>query len=200
MIWTSAVVGFSASGRSRRAGGAGWQRDDKILRNALAHSRSRGAGEDSLSTETEVEIALPFLTPDVQLQLQADARELERLTRDIVERTRAALPALAGGRETGSERPGSGHSGRRPDAHATGAAARGRMVWLRGVRGDARRVPAGHGISPAQRAAAEHVAESRRSRGARRGDPGGDSFGRFQERAAARCDAAVARASRRSAD
>ncbi|MBI3875608.1 MAG: Hsp70 family protein [Verrucomicrobia bacterium] len=49
-----------------------------------------------LSTETEVEIALPFLTPDFSFSYTLTRGELERLTGDIVERTRAhCLRSLA---------------------------------------------------------------------------------------------------------
>jgi molecular chaperone DnaK len=54
-------------------------------------SRIREAAEQAkikLSTETEVEIALPFLTPDFSFSYNFTRVELERLTRDIVERTR----------------------------------------------------------------------------------------------------------------
>ncbi len=55
-------------------------------------SRLREAAEAAkirLSTETAVEIALPFLTPDFSFSYTLTREELERLTRDIVERTRA---------------------------------------------------------------------------------------------------------------
>ncbi len=62
-------------------------------------SRLREAAEDAkikLSTETEIEIALPFLTPDFSFSYKLTRDELERLTRDIVERTRQhCLRALA---------------------------------------------------------------------------------------------------------
>jgi len=54
-------------------------------------SRLREAAEAAkirLSTETETEIALPFLTPDFSFSYRLSREELERLTRDIVERTR----------------------------------------------------------------------------------------------------------------
>ena len=41
-----------------------------------------------LSSETEVEIALPFLTPDFSFSYKLTRTELEKLSRDIVERTR----------------------------------------------------------------------------------------------------------------
>jgi molecular chaperone DnaK len=62
-------------------------------------SRLREAAEQAkikLSTETETEIALPFLTPDFSFSHRLTRDELERLTRDIVERTRAhCLRSLA---------------------------------------------------------------------------------------------------------
>jgi molecular chaperone DnaK len=62
-------------------------------------SRIREAAEQvkiKLSTETEVEIALPFLTPDFSFSCQLTRAELEKLTRDILERTRQhCLRALA---------------------------------------------------------------------------------------------------------
>jgi molecular chaperone DnaK len=54
-------------------------------------SRIREAAEQAkikLSTETEVEIALPFLTPDFSFSYKFTRAELERLSRDIIERTR----------------------------------------------------------------------------------------------------------------
>ncbi|MFA6546493.1 MAG: Hsp70 family protein [Limisphaerales bacterium] len=54
-------------------------------------SRLREAAEAAkirLSTETEAEIALPFLTPDFSFSHRLTREELERLTRDIIERTR----------------------------------------------------------------------------------------------------------------
>ncbi|MGH8022556.1 MAG: Hsp70 family protein, partial [Limisphaerales bacterium] len=62
-------------------------------------SRLREAAEGAkiqLSTETEAEIALPFLTPDVSFHYQMSRGELEKLTRDIIARTRShCLRALA---------------------------------------------------------------------------------------------------------
>ena len=46
------------------------------------------AAKIRLSSETEVEIALPFLTPDFSFSYRLTRDELERLTRDLVERTR----------------------------------------------------------------------------------------------------------------
>jgi len=53
------------------------------LREAAEHAKIR------LSTETETEIALPFLTPEFSFSYKLTRDELERLTRDIIERTRA---------------------------------------------------------------------------------------------------------------
>jgi molecular chaperone DnaK len=65
----------------------------------VAISRIREAAEQAkikLSTETEIEITLPFLTPDFSFSCRLSRTELERLTRDIVERTRPhCLRALA---------------------------------------------------------------------------------------------------------
>ena len=62
-------------------------------------SRLREAAEQAkirLSTETSVEIALPFLTPTFSFHLTLTREELERLTRDILERTRGhCLRSLA---------------------------------------------------------------------------------------------------------
>lgn len=62
-------------------------------------SRLRESAEQAkirLSTETEVEIQLPFLTPEFSFQYRLSRAELERLTRDIVERTRVhCLRSLA---------------------------------------------------------------------------------------------------------
>ena len=60
------------------------------LREAAEHAKIR------LSTETEVEISLPFLTADFSFSYRLTRDELERLTRDIIERTRAhCLRSLA---------------------------------------------------------------------------------------------------------
>jgi molecular chaperone DnaK len=62
-------------------------------------SRVREAAEAAkirLSGETETEIVLPFLTPDFSFQFRLTREELERLTREVIERTRAhCLRALA---------------------------------------------------------------------------------------------------------
>jgi molecular chaperone DnaK len=64
-----------------------------------ALSRLREAAEQAkikLSTETEVEITLPFLTPDFSFHYKLTRAELEKLTRDIIARTRPhCLRALA---------------------------------------------------------------------------------------------------------
>ncbi|MDB6033528.1 MAG: 2-alkenal reductase [Verrucomicrobiales bacterium] len=54
-------------------------------------SRLREAAEQAkirLSTEAEVEVALPFLTPSFSFSYVLSRSELERLTKDIIERTR----------------------------------------------------------------------------------------------------------------
>ncbi len=54
-------------------------------------SRLREAAEQAkikLSSETEVDVALPFLTPDFSFSYRLTRDELERLTRDLIERTR----------------------------------------------------------------------------------------------------------------
>jgi len=65
----------------------------------VVSARLREAAEQAkikLSTETETEIALPFLTPDFSFSYKLTRGELERLTRDIIERTRAhCLRSLA---------------------------------------------------------------------------------------------------------
>jgi len=62
-------------------------------------SRIREAAEQAkikLSTESETEIALPFLTPDFSFSYKLTRAELEKLTRDILLRTRPhCLRALA---------------------------------------------------------------------------------------------------------
>lgn len=58
----------------------------------LLLARLREAAEGAkirLSSENAVEISLPFLTPDFSLQYTLSREELERLTLDIVQRTRA---------------------------------------------------------------------------------------------------------------
>ena len=62
-------------------------------------SRVREAAEHAkikLSTETEVEISLPFLTPGFSFSYRLTRAELEKLTREIIARTRPhCLRALA---------------------------------------------------------------------------------------------------------
>ncbi len=62
-------------------------------------SRIREAAEQAkirLSSETETEVSLPFLTPDFSFSFRLTRDELEGLTREIVERTRAhCLRSLA---------------------------------------------------------------------------------------------------------
>ncbi len=69
------------------------------LNSPVIISRVREAAEQAkikLSTETETEITLPFLTSDFSFGCRLTRAELERLTRDIVERTRPhCLRALA---------------------------------------------------------------------------------------------------------
>ena len=62
-----------------------------------------GAGREAveqakirLSSQTETEISIPFLTPDFSFSYKLTREELERLTKDIIERTRAhCLRSLA---------------------------------------------------------------------------------------------------------
>lgn len=67
-----------------------------------AQSRLREAVESAkirLSSESEVEVVLPFLTPGFSFSRRVDRATLERLTRDLVERTRShCLRALADAR------------------------------------------------------------------------------------------------------
>jgi molecular chaperone DnaK len=67
--------------------------------NASTLSRIREAAEAAkirLSTETEVEITLPFLAPDFSFSYKLTRAELEKLTRDLIARTRPhCLRALA---------------------------------------------------------------------------------------------------------
>jgi len=62
-------------------------------------ARVREAAEAAkirLSTETETDLSLPFLTPDFSFSHRLTRDELERLTRDLIEQTRAhCLRALA---------------------------------------------------------------------------------------------------------
>lgn len=80
-------------GEIQKAGGAEDGGDLSIL------SRVREEAERAkirLSTETEVEIALPFLRPDFSFSCRVSRETLERLTKDLVDRTRAhCLRALS---------------------------------------------------------------------------------------------------------
>lgn len=77
----------------KAAGGPDATRDLPML------SRIRETAEQTkirLSSESEVEVALPFLTPAFSFNYKLTRAELERLTRDIIERTRAhCLRSLA---------------------------------------------------------------------------------------------------------
>jgi molecular chaperone DnaK len=75
----------SLAEKIKAAGGPDVHQDLPLL------SRLREAAEQAkirLSTETEVEVALPFLTPSFSFSYMLSRSELERLTRDIIERTR----------------------------------------------------------------------------------------------------------------
>jgi molecular chaperone DnaK len=65
----------------------------------VALSRLREAAEQAkimLSTETETEVTLPFLTPDFSFSYRLTRAELERLTGDVIARTRPhCIRALA---------------------------------------------------------------------------------------------------------
>ena len=61
-----------------------------LLREAAEQAKIR------LSTETETEVALPFLTPEFSFSYKLTRDELERLTRDLIEKTREhCIRALA---------------------------------------------------------------------------------------------------------
>lgn len=63
-----------------------------IYTDPILTARVREAAEAAkirLSTETATDIALPFLTPTFSFQYQVTREELERLTIDIIQRTRA---------------------------------------------------------------------------------------------------------------
>jgi molecular chaperone DnaK len=83
--------GETPAGRSSRA-----VLDNETL---IPLARIREAAEQAkikLSTETEVEIALPFLTPSFSFGCRFTRKQLEDLTRGIIERTRAhCLRSLA---------------------------------------------------------------------------------------------------------
>jgi len=88
------IVDFLA-GKIKEAGGP----DLSFAANLQALSRIREAAEAAkikLSSETEAGIALPFLTSEFNFSYQLTRAELERLAREIVERTRAhCLRSLA---------------------------------------------------------------------------------------------------------
>jgi molecular chaperone DnaK len=70
----------------KATGGPDATKDNPML------SRIREVAEQTkirLSAETEVEVQLPFLTPTFSFSYKLTRAELEKLTRDIVERTRA---------------------------------------------------------------------------------------------------------------
>jgi len=84
------LVDFLA-GRIKVAGGP------ELTNPLLARVREAAeAAKIRLSTETETEISLPFLTRDFSFSYRLTREEFERLTRDLVEQTRAhCLRALA---------------------------------------------------------------------------------------------------------
>ncbi len=75
------------------------KKNPALVESDVILSRIREAAEQAkikLSSETETEIALPFLTPDFSFSYRLTREELENLTRDIIQRTRAhCLRALA---------------------------------------------------------------------------------------------------------
>lgn len=80
------IVGFLVEKIEAKLGGAG-----TVKGNLPLLSRVREAAEQAkikLSAETEVEVALPFLTPDFSFSYTLTRSELEKLTRDIIARTR----------------------------------------------------------------------------------------------------------------
>ncbi len=84
------LVDFLAE-RIKATGGPDLTNSQLSTLNSQLLPRLREAAEAAkirLSTEAEVEIALPFLTPDFSFSYRLTRDELERLTRDIIERTR----------------------------------------------------------------------------------------------------------------
>jgi molecular chaperone DnaK len=70
----------------KTAGGPDSAKDNMLL------SRIREVAEQAkirLSSESEVDVQLPFLTPEFSFSYKLTRAELEKLTRDIIERTRA---------------------------------------------------------------------------------------------------------------
>ena len=83
---------LSPSEGEREKDGAAVERAGALSNDALTIlARVREAAEQAkikLSTEMEVEIALPFLTPDFSFSCKLTRDELERLTGDLIGRTR----------------------------------------------------------------------------------------------------------------
>ena len=153
-----------------------------LSKDPMAMQRLKEAAEKAkieLSNVVETEVNLPFITADASgpkhLQLKLTRSKLEQLVEDIIDQLGRAVQAGAEGRGPRGEGHRRGRSRRRPDPHAPHPAAR---------QGSLRQGPA-PGRQPG------------RGRGGRRGDPGRRARGRRQGPAAARRDAAVARASRR---
>jgi molecular chaperone DnaK len=140
-----------------------------------------------------VEIALPFLTPEFSFSYKLTRAELENLTRDIILRTRQhCLRALADAKLEAKDLDQVilvGGQTRMPLVRKFVGELFG-CAEFEETRGSLR---IGTDFHKAERAAIEHVAKSRRSRGARRGDSGGNFVRRFQKCFAAGCHAAVAR-------
>ena len=76
---------------------SGAAREPRNSRSSLGFAKRPEQAKIKLSTETETEIALPFLAPDFSFSYTLSRGELERLTRDIIARTRPhCLRSLAG--------------------------------------------------------------------------------------------------------
>ena len=145
-------------------------------------SRVREMAEQAkikLSTETEVEIALPFLTPDFSFSYKLTRAELENLTRDIITRTRPhCLRALADAKLEAKDLDQIilvGGQTRMPLVRKFVGELFG-CADFEETRGSLR---IGSDFHKASRSAIEHLAKSRRGRGARRGDSGGNFKRRF---------------------
>jgi molecular chaperone DnaK len=93
------IVEFLAAAIQRAAADRPGPAAGLRISDAAVRARLREAAEEAkikLSTEAEVEIALPFLTPEFSFSCKFTRDELERLTRDIIARTRPhCLRALA---------------------------------------------------------------------------------------------------------